>query len=149
VILVRAFRSWVAPTVLALLSAVTAGCESSPTSPSAPFSQTDVRVGTGATAVNGNVLTVHYTGWFYDASRPDHRGPQFESSVGGTPLMFTVGAGQVIAGWDRGVPGMNVGGLRRLVIPPSLAYGGSRNGPIPPNATLIFDIELLDVATGG
>ena len=87
---------------------------------------------------------MNYTGWLYDASRPDQKGLQFDSSVGRTPFTFNLGSNQVIDGWDRGVVGMKVGGLRRLVIPPSLAYGGTRNGPIPPNATLVFDIELLD-----
>jgi FKBP-type peptidyl-prolyl cis-trans isomerase FkpA len=131
-----------------ILSAVMAGCDdSSPTSPSnfAPFSQTDLRMGTGADAVSGRALTVHYTGWFYNESRPDNKGPQFDSSAGGDPFTFTLGVGQVIAGWDQGASGMRVGGLRRLVIPPSLAYGASRNGPIPPNATLVFELELLAV----
>jgi FKBP-type peptidyl-prolyl cis-trans isomerase len=70
---------------------------------------------------------------------------QFDSSVGQTPFTFTLGAGQVIAGWEQGVQGMKVGGVRRLVVPPSLAYGQSRYGPIPPNATLVFEIELLEV----
>jgi FKBP-type peptidyl-prolyl cis-trans isomerase len=82
---------------------------------------------------------------FYSGSGTDHKGPQFETSRGGDPFVFILGAGQVIAGWDQGVPGMRVGGIRRLVIPPSLAYGGTRNGIIPPNATLVFDIELVDV----
>ena len=123
------------------------GCDSSPTGPSnfAPYSQTDLRVGTGGDAVNGRVLTVHYTGWFYNASRPESKGPVFDSSAEGDPFIFTLGVGEVITGWDQGVAGMRVGGLRRLILPPSLAYGAFRSGPIPPNATLLFEIELLDV----
>jgi len=147
VILLRLFPSSVAFAALVVLSAAAAGCNDSPTTPSnyAPYSQTDLRVGTGADAVNGRLLTVHYTGWFYNAAQPDRKGPQFESSVGATPFSFTLGAGQVISGWDRGAAGMKVGGVRRLIIPPSLAYGASRNGPIPPNATLVFELELLAV----
>jgi FKBP-type peptidyl-prolyl cis-trans isomerase FkpA len=128
-----------------LVSTIVTACGGSPTTPSAPFSQTDVRVGTGAAAASGNTLSVNYTGWLYDASKPEQKGAMFESSIGSTPLSFTLGAGQVIPGWDQGIPGMRVGGLRRLVIPPSLAYGPSRNGAIPPNATLVFDVELLSV----
>jgi FKBP-type peptidyl-prolyl cis-trans isomerase FkpA len=132
--------------VCVALGVALGACGSSPTSPtSAPFSQTDLRVGSGADAAAGKVVTVHYTGWLYDGSRSDGKGVQFETSVGGTPFSFTLGFGQVIAGWDQGLPGMKVGGLRRLVIPPSLAYGSVRNGPIPPNATLIFEVELIDV----
>jgi FKBP-type peptidyl-prolyl cis-trans isomerase len=133
--------------VCVVLAAAAAGCGSSPTTPSssAPFSQTDVRAGTGTDAVAGKVLTVHYTGWLYDASKTNGKGLQFETSVGGTPFTFTLGFGQVISGWDQGLPGMKVGGLRRLVIPPSLAYGAVRNGPIPPYASLVFEIELTDV----
>ena len=132
---------------LALLSAVTAGCSDSPISPSnyAAYSQTDLVVGTGAQAVTGSVVTLNYTGWLYNGSQPDHKGAVFTTSVGATPATYTVGAQQVIEGWEQGVPGMMVGGLRRLVIPPSLAYGGTRAGPIPPNSTLVFEIELLDV----
>ena len=126
--------------------AAAAGCGSSPTSPStAPFSQTDVRVGTGADATSGSTITVNYTGWLYDASKTNGKGLQFDTSVGGTPFSFALGLGQVITGWDQGLPGMKVGGLRRLVIPPSLAYGAVRYGPIPPDATLVFEIELVDV----
>ena len=130
-----------------VLAAGVAGCSDSPTAPSnyAPFSQTDLTVGTGGDAVSGRVLTVNYTGWFYGESRPDKKGPVFDTSAGGEPFNFTLGAGQVITGWDQGLQGMKVGGVRRLVIPPSLAYGAFRNGPIPPNATLVFEIELLDV----
>ena len=132
---------------IALFAAAIGGCTESPTSPSnfAVFSQTDLRVGTGGDAVNGRNLTVHYTGWFYSDSATDKKGPQFETSLGGDPFIFTLGQGQVIEGWDRGAVGMKVGGRRRLIIPPSLAYGGVRNGPIPPNATLVFELELLDV----
>ena len=132
------------------LSVFTAGCGGdSGTSPSpsssAPYSQTDLRLGTGAEATTGRPATVHYTLWLYDAGRAENKGTQIESSVGGQPFTFTVGARQVIAGWDRGVPGMKVGGQRRLVLPPDQAYGGQANGRIPANSTLVFDIELIAV----
>jgi FKBP-type peptidyl-prolyl cis-trans isomerase FkpA len=132
---------------LLVLAASVASCSDSPTSPSnyAPYSQSDLTVGTGGDAVSGRQLTVNYTGWFYGESRPEKKGPVFDTSAGGDPFIFTLGAGQVIAGWDQGLQGMRVGGVRRLVIPPSLAYGAFRNGPIPPNATLVFEVELLDV----
>jgi FKBP-type peptidyl-prolyl cis-trans isomerase FkpA len=133
--------------VIAGLAGFAAGCDDSPTSPSnyAPYSQTDLQVGTGGDAVPGRVLTVNYTGYYYGESRPDKKGPVFDTSLGGEPYSFMLGAAEVIAGWDRGTVGMKVGGIRRLVVPPSLAYGGTRNGKIPPNATLVFEIELLDV----
>jgi len=147
VILLRVFRSSFTFTASAALALMIAGCSNSPTAPSsyAPFSQTDLRAGAGASAAIGNTVTVNYTGWLYDSSKPDQKGLQFDSSVGTTPFTFTLGAGQVINGWEQGVPGMNAGGLRRLVIPPSLAYGASRNSIIPPYATLVFEIELLEV----
>ncbi|MCU0256583.1 MAG: FKBP-type peptidyl-prolyl cis-trans isomerase [Vicinamibacterales bacterium] len=145
--LVRVFRPTIPLLAWLALVVTAAGCGESPTAPSsyAPFSQSDLRVGAGSSAVAGSTLTVHYTGWLYDGSRPDNKGLQFETSRGTAPFEFVLGAGQVIAGWERGVVGMNQGGLRRLVIPPSLAYGGSRVGVIPPNATLVFEIELLEV----
>jgi FKBP-type peptidyl-prolyl cis-trans isomerase FkpA len=125
-----------------------AACGDSPTAPStAPYNLTDVRPGSGTEAVTGAVVTVNYTGWLYDATKLDGKGLRFDSSVTTAPFAFTLGGGQVIQGWDQGVPGMKVGGLRRLVIPPSLAYGAVRYGPIPPDATLVFDIELVDVQT--
>lgn len=132
-----------------VLSLLAAACDDSPTSPSnnAPFSQTDVIVGTGSEAAGGSVLVVHYTGWLYNASQPNQQGPQFDSSVGQTPFTFTLGFGQVIAGWDVGLVGMKVGGRRRLVVPPSLGYGDVRTGPIPPNSTLLFEVELLEIQT--
>src|SRR5436189_3001833 len=116
-----------------LLAAVAGACGDSPIAPStAPYKQTDVRPGTGADATTGALVTVNYTGWLYDAAKLDGKGLQFDTSVGATPFAFTLGVGQVIRGWDQGVAGMKVGGLRRLVIPPSLAYGSVRYGPIPP-----------------
>ena len=133
---------------------VAVGCgdgSSSPTSPTflpfSEFSQTDLLVGDGADATVGRRLTVDYTGWLYDPTQPEQKGRQVDTSAGRTPFTFTLGAGQVIAGWDRGAAGMKVGGRRRLIIPPALAYGsaGAGGGIIPPNATLVFDIVLLDV----
>jgi len=125
---------------------ICAGCGGSNTAPSAnvPFSQTDLVVGTGATASPGNRLTVAYTGWLFDASQPNNKGRQFDSNPG---FPFTLGTGSVIKGWDQGVPGMRVGGQRRLIIPPDLAYGsaGAGGGLIPPNATLVFDITLISI----
>ena len=125
----------------------TAACTDAPASPTstAPFSQTDLAVGTGADALTGATVTVDYTGWLYDASKPEQKGLQFDSSLGRTPFQFTLGRGQVIRGWDQGIPGMRAGGKRRLVIPPSLAYGETRSGPIPPNATLVFDITMISI----
>jgi FKBP-type peptidyl-prolyl cis-trans isomerase FkpA len=132
--------------VSALLLA--AGCGSTITAPSsAPYSQTELHIGSGAEATVGTVVTVNYTGWLYDRTKTDNKGIQFDSSTNAGPFAFALGQGQVIQGWDRGVPGMKIGGIRRLVIPPSLAYGATRFGPIPPDATLVFDIELVDVQT--
>ena len=131
-----------------LAVAVTAaGCADSPVAPInlARFAQTDLVVGTGEEAATGKKLQVHYTGWLYNEARPDNKGAQFDSSDGLEPLTFTLGIGQVIAGWDEGLAGMKEGGTRRLIIPPSKAYGGSRRGPIPPNATLLFEVQLIDV----
>jgi FKBP-type peptidyl-prolyl cis-trans isomerase len=127
-------------------SALIAGCSNSPTAPSTEvYSQTDLTVGTGAEATSTSTVTVNYTGWFYDASKTDKKGLQFDTSYGRAPFVVQLGVGGVIAGWEQGLPGMRVGGTRRLVIPASLAYGPNRVGVIPPNATLVFDIELLDV----
>jgi FKBP-type peptidyl-prolyl cis-trans isomerase FkpA len=108
----------------------------------------DRHIGTGAEAVAGTDVTVHYTGWLFDAAAPDQKGRKFDSSRDrGDPFTFGLGAGQVIAGWDQGVAGMKVGGHRTLVIPPELGYGArGAGGVIPPNATLVFDVELLSVS---
>ncbi len=111
-----------------------------PSAPSGELQIEDVKVGTGDEAVAGKSVTVHYTGWLTD-------GTKFDSSKDhGQPFTFQLGAGQVIRGWDQGVLGMKVGGARKLTIPPSLAYGANgAGGVIPPNATLVFDVELLGV----
>ena len=105
---------------------------------------TDTKAGDGATAASGNKVSVHYTGWLYNNGA---KGAKFDSSVDrGQPFQFTLGAHQVIAGWDEGVVGMKVGGKRTLIIPPELGYGArGAGGVIPPNATLMFDVELLGV----
>ena len=124
--------------------------QSSPTGPSqvnVPYSAVDLRVGTGAEAGMGRLATVNYTGWLYNTQGVDNKGQQFDSSLspGRTPFQFTVGQG-VIQGFSMGVNGMKAGGLRRVTIPPSLGYGSQGSGTaIPPNATLIFEIELVSV----
>jgi len=107
---------------------------------------TDVKVGTGTEATNGRLVTVHYTGWLYNETAANHHGSQFDSSRDrNQPFSLALGAGSVIKGWDQGVVGMKVGCQRTLIIPPSLGYGAAGNPPIPGNATLVFDIELLNV----
>jgi FKBP-type peptidyl-prolyl cis-trans isomerase len=107
----------------------------------------DDLAGSGNEAINGRQVTVHYTGWLYDQSRPDRKGSKFDSSRDrNEPFAFPLGAGKVIRGWDQGVAGMKVGGRRTLTIPPDLGYGSrGAGGVIPPNATLLFEVELLDV----
>jgi peptidylprolyl isomerase len=105
---------------------------------------TDSKVGTGATPKAGQTCVMHYTGWLYENGA---KGRKFDSSVDrGEPFAFPIGMKRVIAGWDEGVATMKVGGQRTLIIPPALGYGArGAGGVIPPNATLIFDVELLDV----
>lgn len=107
----------------------------------------DQVVGNGPEAQPGTNVTVHYTGWLYDASKPDGHGQKFDSSVDRRePFIFYLGGGQVIQGWDEGVAGMKVGGKRTLVIPSEMGYGAyGAGGVIPPNAPLVFDVELLGV----
>jgi FKBP-type peptidyl-prolyl cis-trans isomerase len=100
----------------------------------------DLTIGTGATAAAGDTLSVDYVGTLQN-------GQKFDSSIDrGLPFTFQLGVGAVIAGWDQGIPGMRVGGKRRLTIPPSLGYGSQANGPIPANSTLIFEVTLLSIA---
>jgi FKBP-type peptidyl-prolyl cis-trans isomerase FkpA len=107
----------------------------------------DIEVGSGATAVAGQTVIVHYTGWLYAPETPDNKGSKFDSSVDrGEPFAFPLGGGRVIKGWDQGVDGMQIGGKRRLIIPAHLGYGDRGAGAaIPPGATLMFDVELLDL----
>src|SRR4029453_14928342 len=97
----------------------------SPSQPSAPYSQTDLRVGTGTEATNGRTLAVNYTLWLYSPTGREGKGQKVQTTVAGSPYSFGLGSNQVIAGWNQGVPGMRIGGLRRLVLPPSLAYGST------------------------
>ena len=138
---------------LLAITAVACSSDSNPVAPTNPGGSngvttlriTDTRVGTGTEAVNGRTLTVHYTGWLYDQNAAGNKGTQFETSIGRAPYSFTLGARQVIAGWDQGLVGMRVGGLRNLVIPASMAYGSQGSGQIPPNSAIVFDVELQSV----
>ena len=126
-------------------SAASSAADTSGSSAIVALKVTDTVVGTGATAVTNNKLSVHNTGWLYDVKASNLRGAKFDSSVDrGTPFSFTLG-GNVIAGWNQGVVGMKVGGKRTLIIPSSLGYGATGSGTIPANAALVFDVELLSV----
>lgn len=136
-----------APAAEAAPAAALAPAATTPTGTEAmPMTKTDLTPGTGAEIKAGQNALVHYTGWLYDAAAPENKGKQFDSSVGSEPFDFPVGGGRVIPGWDQGVVGMKVGGKRRLVIPPDMAYGNAgAGGVIPPGATLVFDIELVEI----
>jgi FKBP-type peptidyl-prolyl cis-trans isomerase FkpA len=144
---------WPALLVVVLLALVAAGCERQDPQADAQLAQadlTDLRVidlseGSGDEAQPGQRVTVHYTGWLYNPTRPDDKGREFDSSrKRGQPFTFRLGQGEVIEGWDLGVAGMREGGQRRLVVPARLAYGSRQMGEsIPPNATLVFDVELV------
>ncbi len=107
----------------------------------------DSKLGSGPAAAKGAQVTVHYTGWLYEPKGGEFRGRKFDSSLDrGQPFRFPLGAGRVIQGWDEGIVGMKVGGKRTLIIPPDKAYGArGAGGVIPPNATLVFDVELLEL----
>ena len=134
---------WFPFVVAALL--VTAGCGSkSPTDPSQvviQFSATDLVVGTGAQAAAGNAVNVRYSVWLYNASNADNKGNLMDAGT----YAFVLGRGQAIAGFDQGVQGMRVGGKRRINVPASRAYGSAGSGAIPPNAALVFEVELLEL----
>jgi len=140
-------RLTIALLVAGLVSSACGGSEQAMTdSGITTLQKADVTVGSGAEAKPGTTAQVHYTGWLYNASAAEHRGKEFDSSRSGAPFEFRVGAGEVIQGWDEGVAGMKVGGKRVLTIPPALGYGASgASGVIPPNATLVFELELLGV----
>ena len=110
--------------------------------------KTDLAPGTGPEIKSGQTALVKYTGWLYDAAAPENKGKKFDSTNdhGDEPFEFDVGAGMVIKGWDEGVAGMKVGGKRRLVIPPEMGYGSrGAGGVIPPGATLVFEVELVEI----
>jgi FKBP-type peptidyl-prolyl cis-trans isomerase FkpA len=118
-----------------------------PVPPPAELQKIDIKKGTGEGISQGQVAVVQYTGWLYAPTAAEQKGAKFDSSRDhGKPFSFTIGHGDVIKGWDEGVQGMQPGGQRRLVIPPALGYGevGAQN-VIPPNATLVFEIELLEI----
>jgi FKBP-type peptidyl-prolyl cis-trans isomerase len=135
----RAFMLLLIPG-LALGLTACGGGEDSPTTPSGTLTTEDLVVGTGPAAEVGDTAVVHYVGRLTNGSEFDN------SYARGEPLTFTIGAGSLIPGFERGVVGMMVGGTRRVTIPPSLGYGNQQVGPIPPNSTLVFDIELLELA---
>lgn len=131
-------RATLSALILTFALGACGGDSGSPTGPSGLVIE-DIVVGSGATAVSGDTLTVNYVGTFTN-------GQKFDASTDhGGPFTFRLGVGAVIAGWDQGLVGMRVGGQRRLTIPPSLAYGSRGNGPIPPNATLVFVVDLLSI----
>ena len=147
---IRPFR-FVAVLLCGLLLAACADPGPPPGGSVAELQRIDLKVGTGAIASSGDEVSVHYTGWLYDEDAPNQRGQQFDSSIErGEPITFLLGAGRVIRGWDDGVAGMHVGGRRVLLIPSSLGYGRKgAGGVIPPNASLVFEVELVDVKEGG
>jgi FKBP-type peptidyl-prolyl cis-trans isomerase len=138
-----------AAALLVAVSGLTAGAKETAVNATVPTElvMTDVKTGTGPAITAGQTAVVHYTGWLYSPTAKDHKGKKFDSSRDrNDPFSFHVGGGEVIGGWDQGVVGMQAGGQRQLVIPPSLGYGArGAGGVIPPNATLLFDIELLKI----
>ena len=147
-------KQWLVCLAVAL---VAVGCNNdngggSPTDPSqvnVEYSFSDLTIGTGPQVVSGNSITVNYTGWLYNPAGSASKGAEFDSNLrpGRTPYALVVGARQVIPGFEQAVVGMQVGGKRRVYIPPSLAYGssGSQDGSIPPNASIVFEIELVSI----
>jgi len=135
----RRTRLLAAGAIVAAIGFAGAGCRKSPARTVGGVLIEDLKVGSGATAASGKLVSAHYTGRFPD-------GKTFDSSYDtGVPIDFQLGTGKVIKGWDVGIEGMRVGGKRRLTIPPELAYGARGGGPIPPNATLVFDVDLVAV----
>jgi FKBP-type peptidyl-prolyl cis-trans isomerase FkpA len=140
-------RIYVAVFCASLLAACSGKPADVPSSAAHSLEILDLQPGTGTALAAGQGAVVQYTGWLYEATAPDTKGKQFDSSLSsGQPFRFTVGAGQVIKGWDQGVVGMKAGGRRRLTIPAELAYGDSgAGGVIPPGATLVFDVDLVGI----
>ncbi len=137
---------------LLLLAALLVLCGCTPPGPPpggtiGQFEKIDHAIGSGQEATAGTLVSVHYTGWLYDEKAPDKHGEKFDSSVDrGEPFSFPLGGGKVIRGWDEGVAGMRIGGKRTLMLPPDYGYGDrGAGGVIPPGASLVFDVELLDL----
>lgn len=149
------FSSCALGLTLALAGCGGGGGDAGPVQPAVPpvaalpdtitLQKIDNVVGTGALAVAGKAVSVHYTGWMYDATASSKKGTQFDSSVGKAAFSFVLASGSVIKGFDEGVTGMQVGGKRTVFIPASLGYGSQGNSAIPPNTNLVFDIELVEV----
>ena len=116
-----------------------------PTIPPQPFTISELRAGTGAEAVSGKTVSVNYAVWLFSASAAENKGTLIDSSVGRAPLSFTLGTNAVVPGFEQGVTGMKVGAVRRLIVPPALAYGTTGSQSVPPNANLVFEVELLSV----
>jgi FKBP-type peptidyl-prolyl cis-trans isomerase FkpA len=133
--------------LLAMIAACNGKPAAAPTSTVNSMQTMELKAGTGEALTAGKIAVVQYTGWLYEASAPDKKGKQFDSSrTSGQPFRFPLGTGQVIKGWDQGVVGMKIGESRRLIIPADLAYGDSgAGGVIPPGATLVFDIDLVAI----
>ncbi|EIL98752.1 MULTISPECIES: FKBP-type peptidyl-prolyl cis-trans isomerase [Rhodanobacter] len=143
---------WLLPLLVLSTLFVLAACNRSAPQPYqggsvATLTKTDLKIGTGPEAKPGMTVEVNYTGWLYDEHAKDKRGKKFDSSLDhGQPFSFTLGQGMVIKGWDEGVAGMHVGGKRLLLIPAALGYGArGAGGVIPPNASLVFEVDLLGV----
>jgi len=130
--------NWQIPVVIVMI--LIAGCSKDKEAMNGELIIEDLKVGEGSEVVKYNIVTVNYTGWLTD-------GTKFDSSLnpGRSPFRFTVGGGQVIKGWDEGLIGMKVGGKRKLTIPPDMGYGNRNAGSIPPNSTLIFEVDLLGI----
>jgi FKBP-type peptidyl-prolyl cis-trans isomerase len=137
--------------LLVVFAACGGGGGSSPTSPTTPtippqpFAITELRAGTGTEAVAGSRVTVEYALWLFSTTGADNKGTLLDTSVGRAPFSFTLGTNAVIPGFEQGVTGMKVGGVRRLVIPPALGYGAAGTSGVPPNSNLVFEVELLSV----
>jgi FKBP-type peptidyl-prolyl cis-trans isomerase FkpA len=140
-------RGFLAALIIGLCAACTEKPAEPRASPGNSLEIVDLKAGEGASLAAGQRAVVQYTGWLYQESAPDKKGTEFDSSRrSGEPFRFTVGAGQVIKGWDQGVVSMKIGGRRRLIIPADLAYGeNGAGGVIPPGATLVFEVELVGI----
>lgn len=146
-LLARALLAGAATAIIGLSAACGGHAPAPPPSPVGSLEIIDLKPGTGPAIAAGQQAVVQYTGWLYDASAPDKKGREFDSSRStGQPFRFVIGAGQVIKGWDQGIAGMKAGGRRRLIVPADLAYGdGGAGGVIPPGAALVFDVELVAI----